>query len=156
MTSTVSAGKAASSITFWAVSLMASVAFSVPLLDAGGAATGAPESHVEASRLAFSSSAFQGFDGTENHESFDVFVCGSAWLASGVLVTAVSGDGRSRSFTGVTSSTAVGVFVEIFSCEAGELTPAHASVTNGVLGIAPVVTAGSSGMLGGGAGASAT
>src|SRR5256714_12976293 len=118
---------------------MASVAFSVPLLDAGGAATGAPESHVEASRLAFSSSAFQGFDGTENHESFDVFVCGSAGLASGVLATAVSRDGRSRFFTGGTSFTAVGVFFEVFFCVAGVLTPPHASLTNGVLGIAPAV-----------------
>src|SRR5437667_381259 len=133
---------------------MASVAFSVPLLDAGGAATGAPESHVEASRLAFSSSAFQGFDGTENHDSFDVLVCGSAWLVSGALTTAVSDEGRSRSFTGVASSTAVGVLVEIFSCEAGELMPGHASVTNGVLGITPVVNAGGSGMVTGGAGAS--
>src|SRR5439155_20868767 len=97
-----------------------------------------------------------GFDVTDNHDSFDVFVSVSTWLASGGLATAVSGDGRSRSFTRLTSSTAVGVFAEIFSCEADELTPANASVRNGVLGIAPVVTAGSSGMLGGGAGASAT
>src|SRR5437879_13837575 len=119
---------------------MASVAFSVPLLDAGGAATGAPESHVEASRLAFSSSAFQGFDGTENHESFDVFVCGSVGLDSGVLATAVSGDGRSRSFTGVPSSTAVGVFLEIFSCVAGQLTPDSSSIHTGAIRISQAFT----------------
>ena len=131
------------------------MAFSVPLPDTGAVATGAPESHVEASRLAFSSSAFQGFDGTENHDSLDVFVCGSTWLASGVLATAVSSEGRSRSFTGVTSSTAVGVLIEIFSCESGGFIPAHASSSNGVLGIASVTVAGS-GMLAGGVGVSTT
>src|SRR6266849_574813 len=89
-----------------------------------------------ASSITFCVSAFQGFDGTENHDSLDDFVCGSAGVASGALATTVSGEDCSRSFTRATSSTAVTVSLALFSCEAAELAAPHASAANGVVEIA--------------------
>src|SRR5258708_772634 len=152
MASTAPAGKAASSITCCVVSLTASAAFSVPLLPAGGVATGAAASHADASLLAFSISAFQGFDGTENHESLGTFVDGSACFTSCTLATTGAGRGGSLCFTRATSSTAVAVSVEIFSCETGELAVAHGSFPNGGAAIVPMtgavfeITAGAAGV----------
>src|SRR5260370_21122231 len=89
MASPASAGKAASSITFCVVSLTAT--FSAPLFPAGGVATGAAASHADASLLAFSISAFQGFDGTENHESLGAFVVGSAFFTTRTFATTPAG-----------------------------------------------------------------
>src|SRR5260370_7153744 len=122
MASPASAGKAASSITFCVVSLTAT--FSAPLFPAGGVATGAAASHADASLLAFSISAFQGFDGTENHESLGAFVGGSACFTSGTLATTAPPEDSSLFLTPPTSSTTVAVSAEIFSCEHAQLPPA--------------------------------
>src|SRR6266446_8085211 len=122
MASTAAAGKSASSITFGVVSLTASVAFSVPLPDAGRAATGTAASHAEASRFAFSISVFHGFDGTENHDSLGAFFSGSTGVASGALATTASVEDCSWLFARATSSTVAAVSVELFSGEEGELT----------------------------------
>src|SRR6266404_1999308 len=156
MASTAAAGKAASSITFCVSSLTASAAFSVPLLEAGGAAAGTVTSHADASLLAFSISASQGFDGTENHASLPVFVCGSLGVGAGALGASGSGAACSCSFTRATSSTAVAVSVELFAIATGELEVAHASLANGVLEIVPLSGAVSGIVTGAGAAVSVT
>src|SRR5258707_12149339 len=111
MASTASAGKAASSITFCVVWLTAP--FSAPLLPAGGAATGPAASHADASLLAFSISAFQGFDGTENPESLGAFVDGSACFVAGTLATTGAGGDGFVCLTRATSCTPSAASVEI-------------------------------------------
>src|SRR5712691_6658153 len=119
---------------------MASAAFSAPLFPAGGVASGAAASHVDASLLAFSISAFQGFDGTENHDSLGAFVDVSACFTSGTLATTGAEENGSLCFTRATS-TAVAVSVEIFSCETGEPAAVHGSFPNGAAEIVPVTGA---------------
>src|SRR6266851_23736 len=119
--STAAAGSATSLIPALVSSPTASAAFSVPLLAAEGAGTAA--SHADASRLAFSISAFQGFDATENHESLDAFFSGSASFTFAALLGTASGEGRSRSLVRATSCKTVA---------------AHASFANGVAEITVV------------------
>src|SRR5258708_32898078 len=114
MASTAAAGKAASSITFCVSSPTASAAFSVPLLEAGGAAAGTVASHADASLLAFSISASQGFDGTENHASLPVFVCGSLGVGEGEFGAYGSVAASSCSFTSTTSSTTLVTSIDLY------------------------------------------
>src|SRR5207245_6029831 len=69
-------------------------------------------------RLPFSISAFHGFAGTENHESFDTCFSGSWWFTAGWLVVTTSAADCSGTCALVTSSNAVAVSMELFSCEA--------------------------------------
>src|SRR5260370_24266387 len=91
------------------VRLPALAGFSALLLPAGGAATGPAASHADASLLAFSISAFQGFAGTENHESLGAFVDGSACFVAGTLATTCAAEDGSLCLTRGTSPTALAV-----------------------------------------------